>query len=61
VIVDGSPVGELIAGDGFGEIALLHDVPRRATVQATQAVRAAVLGRAAYVEFARSADARILA
>jgi CRP-like cAMP-binding protein len=61
VIVDGSPVGELIAGDGFGEIALLHDVPRRATVQATQAVRAAVLARDAYVEFARSADARILA
>ncbi len=34
VLVDGEVVGQVEAGDSFGEIAMLHEVPRRATVEA---------------------------
>jgi MFS family permease len=36
VVVDGSPVGELEAGDCFGEVALLRDVPRTASIIALE-------------------------
>ena len=39
VAVDGRPVTELGAGDGFGEVALLHGGVRTATITATTPVR----------------------
>jgi MFS family permease len=50
VIVDGAPVGHLTAPASFGEIALLHDEPRAATVTAVTECRLGVIGRPAFLD-----------
>jgi CRP-like cAMP-binding protein len=45
--VGGEHVGELLPGDAFGEIAVMHDVARTATVAATESLRTCRLEREA--------------
>jgi CRP-like cAMP-binding protein len=49
VEIDGKRTGEMSVGHAFGEIALLRDVPRTATVRALVETRLAVLDRAHFL------------
>jgi CRP-like cAMP-binding protein len=49
VTVRGAPRSSLQRGDCFGEIALLHDSPRTATVTAEHPLRTLTLGREVFL------------
>jgi hypothetical protein len=50
VTVDGREIRRLGPGDGFGEIALVRDVPRTATVRAIDDVALVEIGRTPFIE-----------
>jgi CRP-like cAMP-binding protein len=49
VIIDGKKVNTLAPGEGFGEIALLRDVPRTATIKTTQPSEVFALDRETFL------------
>ena len=57
VVLDGVTMSTLGAGDYFGEIALLHDIPRTATASRERTPRSTALGRDVFVA-AVSGDVR---
>jgi hypothetical protein len=50
VTVDGSVVGTMVAPASFGEVALLHDDARSASVTATTSCELAVIGRRQFLD-----------
>jgi CRP/FNR family cyclic AMP-dependent transcriptional regulator len=54
VVRDGAPLAELGPGDFFGEMALLDEDRRTATVRATSPMRAIVMTRASFRQIDRS-------
>jgi len=50
VVIDGIPVRQLGPGSSFGEIALLRDIPRTATVTALEPVEAILISRDTFLE-----------
>jgi CRP-like cAMP-binding protein len=60
VLIDGFVVNELVRGDGFGEIALLRDRPRTATVRTTTDVSLFALERDAFLTAVGGADVPVI-
>jgi CRP-like cAMP-binding protein/predicted MFS family arabinose efflux permease len=59
VTIGGKSIRRLVAGDCFGEIALLHDVPRTATVTTIGEVRLWSLDRAAFLQLLAGSSLRV--
>lgn len=59
VEIDGFLVNELSRGDGFGELALLRDTPRAATVRARTDARLLSLDRAAFLSAVAGPDLQL--
>jgi MFS family permease len=59
VVRDGLEVASLGTGDFFGEIALLRDIPRTATVEAVSDLDLLVLGRGPFLDAVKSTKCQI--
>ncbi|HLU30449.1 MAG TPA: MFS transporter [Acidimicrobiia bacterium] len=59
VVRDGTDVASLAAGDFFGEIALVRDIPRTATVRAETGLELLVLERTAFLDAMRSSPCQV--
>ena len=61
VVVDGAAIGHLSSGDCFGEIGLLRDVPRTASIVATSDCVFQTLSREQFLDAMASPDVRLRA